>query len=113
MSHQFKATVWIHQNYQTGEPLAVELTTISGECIQMDFIRYMDAHAEDIYVIGRFNRLKAETAYNIIGCYWYCDNEYDLQIDAYVEIVVDEDELHAMIDGAADYAMAMTYAVPF
>lgn len=55
MSHQFKATVWIHHNYQTGEPLAVELTTISGDAIELDFIRYMDSHTDDRYVMERFS----------------------------------------------------------
>lgn len=109
MSHQFKATVWIHHNYQTGEPLAVELTTISGDAIELDFIRYMDSHTDDRYVMERFSQLKSETPYNVIGHYWYCDKEYDLQIDAYVEIAIDDVEVQAIID----YATALALAVPF
>lgn len=107
MALQFKASIWIDED-------GVKLQTISGNDVDMDFVRYMDAHADDPYVLMRFAGMKQETPYAVLGRYWWEDGEFDIEITSYVEIAIDAADINRLCDWAL-HQVSVGYwsAIPF
>ena len=88
---QFTATIWVHAHHRTRRAYQLDLFRIGGHDIDLDFVRYLDTHGTDPYVLERVAALRAETCYNVLGRYWFADGEYDLVLDAFVEVAPDTD----------------------
>lgn len=90
---QFTAAIWIHAHHRTRRAYQLDLFRIGGHEIEVDFVRYLLTHNTDPYVLEQFAALRTETCYNVLGRYWFADGEYDLIIDAFVEVAPDAGEL--------------------
>ncbi len=80
----FKASLWIHTHYETGEPLDVDLFSISGEQVPMDLIRWLDQNHLDRYLLGCFSQLQTERCYNVLcKATSYSEEEYEYRVSGF------------------------------
>lgn len=86
----FGATVWVHGSKGSRLVDRVELLSVSGRDIGVDFLMYMADRGDDPYVMERFSTLKPETPYQVLGRYWWADGEFDLELTSWVECPADE-----------------------
>jgi len=97
----FKASLWIHAHYETGEPLEVDLFSISGESVSMELIRWLDGNRLDRYLLSCFNQLRTERCYDVLckateyseseGEYGYRVSGFEIELLSWVENRADED----------------------
>lgn len=80
----FNAGIWLHAF--AGRVQSVELLTIGGYDVEMDFVRHLDLSGRDPYLLRCFAGMEPERAYNVAGAYWFEDGEFDIEITGYVEI---------------------------
>lgn len=85
----FAAAIWIHGDSGAMMAHRVEVFSVSGYNVPMDFLLYL-AGGDDPYVLKRFDGLKVETLYNVLIRHWYEDRSFDFEIVSSVEIVIDE-----------------------
>lgn len=80
----FNASIWLHA--QRDRVQSVELLTIGGYDVEMDFVRYLDLSGRDPYLLRCFAGMEPERAYNVTGAYWFEDGSFDIEIAGFVEI---------------------------
>ncbi len=81
----FNASIWLHAQGESVQ--SVELLTIGGYDVEMDFVRYLDLSGRDPYLLRCFAGMGPERAYNVTGAYWFEDGSFDIEITGFVEVV--------------------------
>ncbi len=98
MLNPIKASVWIHRHIDTGQPFEVDLLSISGEQISVDFIRWFDAPKNNSYLLRVFAKLQPERCYSVllaVSPYFddgYHGDDYEIELLSWVENRADEDD---------------------
>ena len=59
----FNASIWLHAQGERVQ--SVELLTIGGYDVEMDFVRHLDLSGRDPYLLRCFAGMEPERAYNV------------------------------------------------
>lgn len=80
---QVSLSLWVHRHHTTHQPIEVEVFSVSGYRVPVDFFIWLNNHRSDADLLQAFSALKTEHAYDVL-CWatWNDDSNY---ADFYLE----------------------------